>query len=390
MDNAATSFPKPPAVMDAMVRYARDLGASAGRGAYAEAVETGAMISECRRRLNRLFHGENADHFVFTLNCSDSLNLAIKGLVDPKNSNHSICTHIDHNSILRPLNALQDQGWLQQTRVPVDSKTGLVDPADVRKAIRRDTRLIAITHVSNVTGTVQPIREIGRIAREHGVPFIVDAAQSAGHLPIDVQADGIDMLAAPGHKGLLGPLGTAFLYIRPGIEENLRTLKEGGTGSVSESDRQPEFLPDKYEPGSHNAIGIIGLSEGLKWIAEQTIEKLAARDTDLVRTFLGGIDGIEGLASYGPPGVRNRIGVFSVRIDGYDPHELSAILESQFGILTRSGIHCAPLAHAAIGTAQLGGTTRFSFGPFLSLQDVKYATDALAEIAMNRVPAVRG
>jgi cysteine desulfurase family protein len=390
MDNAATSFPKPPAVMDAMVRYARDLGASAGRGAYAEAVETGAMISECRRRLNRLFHGENADHFVFTLNCSDSLNLAIKGLVDPKNSNHSICTHIDHNSILRPLNALQDQGWLQQTRVPVDSKTGLVDPADVRKAIRRDTRLIAITHVSNVTGTVQPIREIGRIAREHGVPFIVDAAQSAGHLPIDVQADGIDMLAAPGHKGLLGPLGTAFLYIRPGIEENLRTLKEGGTGSVSESDRQPEFLPDKYEPGSHNAIGIIGLSEGVKWITEQTIEKLTARDTDLVRTFLGGIDGIEGLASYGPPGVRNRIGVFSVRIDGYDPHELSAILESQFGILTRSGIHCAPLAHAAIGTAKRGGTTRFSFGPFLSPQDVKYATDALAEIAMSRLPAVRG
>ena len=390
MDNAATSFPKPPAVMDAMVRYARDLGASAGRGAYAEAVETGAMISECRRRLNRLFHGENADHFVFTLNCTDGLNLAIKGLVDPRNSNHSICTHIDHNSILRPLNALQDQGWLEQTRVPVDSKTGLVDPADIRKAIRPDTRLIAITHVSNVTGTVQPIREIGKIAREHDVPFIVDAAQSAGHLAIDVQADGIDMLAAPGHKGLLGPLGTAFLYIRPGIEKNLRTIKEGGTGSVSESDRQPDFLPDKYEPGSHNAIGIIGLSEGVKWIAEQSIDKLAARDTDLVRTFLEGISNVEGLTSYGPPGVKNRIGVFSVRIDGYDPHELSAILESQFGILTRSGIHCAPLAHAAIGTAERGGTTRFSFGPFLSPQDVKYATDALAEIAMSRLPAVRG
>jgi selenocysteine lyase/cysteine desulfurase len=207
---------------------------------------------------------------------------------------------------------------------------------------------------------------------------------------IDVQAEGIDHLAAPGHKGLLGPLGSAFLYIRPGIEKNLRTLKEGGTGSISESDRQPDFLPDKYEAGSHNAIGIIGLSEGVKWIAEQTIEKLATRDRDLVGTFLEGIDGVESLGSYGPPGVKNRIGVFSVRIDGYEPHELSAILESQFGILTRSGIHCAPLAHAAIGTAEQGGTTRFSFGPFLSPQDVKYATDALAEIAMSRLPAARG
>jgi cysteine desulfurase/selenocysteine lyase len=389
MDNAATSFPKPAAVTDAMVRYARELGASAGRGAYAEAMETGGLIAECRRRLNRLFHGENADHFIFTLNCSDSLNLAIKGLIEPGQSNHAICTHIDHNSILRPLNALQDQGLIEQTRVVVDSKTGLVDPEDIRKAIRPDTKLIAITHVSNVTGTVQPIREIGKIAGEHGVPFIVDAAQSAGHLPIDVQADGIDLLAAPGHKALLGPLGTGFLYVRPGMEKHLRSIREGGTGSVSESDRQPEFLPDKYEPGSHNAIGIIGLSEGVDWVSEQTIEKLAARDTELVRTFLEGISDVEGLTCYGPAGVRHRIGVFSVRIEGYDPHELSAILESQFGILTRSGIHCAPLAHAAIGTAEFGGTTRFSFGPFLSQQDVKYATDALAEIAMSRLPAAR-
>ncbi|HSV15285.1 MAG TPA: aminotransferase class V-fold PLP-dependent enzyme, partial [Tepidisphaeraceae bacterium] len=384
MDNAATSFPKPRAVTDAMVRYATELGASAGRGAYAEAMETGGLIADCRRRLNRLFHGQDPNHFIFTLNCSDALNLAIKGLIDPAEPiNHAICTHIDHNSILRPLNALADQGAIEQTRVAVDSKTGLVDPDGVRKSIRRDTRLIAITHVSNVTGTVQPIREIGRIARKHGVPFIVDAAQSAGHLPIDVQADNIDLLAAPGHKGLLGPLGTGFLYIRPGIESQLRSIREGGTGSVSENDRQPDFLPDKYEPGSHNAIGIVGLSEGVKWIAEQTIDKLAAHDLDLVRTFIDGVSDVEGLTYFGPQGVRDRVGVFSVRIDGYDPHELSAILESQYGILTRSGIHCAPLAHAAIGTSETGGATRFSFGPFLSKQDVKYATDALAEIASS-------
>ena len=169
------------------------------------------------------------------------------------------------------------------------------------------------------------------------------------------------------------------------MEKIVRTLREGGTGSVSEDDRQPEFLPDKYEPGSHNAIGIIGLSEGVKYLADQTVEKLASHDLDLVRTFLEGVSNIEGLTYFGPQGVRNRIGVFCVRIDGYDPQELSAILESQFGILTRSGIHCAPLAHAAIGTLDTGGATRFSFGPFLSKQDVKYATDALAEIAMSRV-----
>ena len=385
MDNAATSFPKPLTVSDAMMRYARELGASAGRGAYAEAIETGGLIGDCRRRLNRLFHGENADHFIFTLNCSDALNVAIKGLIHPGVKSHAICTHIDHNSILRPLNALQDAGLIEQTRVPVDSKTGLVDPSDIRRAIRPDTKLIAITHVSNVTGTVQPIREIGRIAREHGVPFVMDAAQSAGHVPIDVQADFVDLLAAPGHKGLLGPLGTGLLYLRPGMERILRTIREGGTGSVSEEDRQPDFLPDKYEPGSHNAIGIIGLAEGVKYIADQSVEKLAAHDLDLVRTFLEGVSNIDGLTYFGPQGVRHRIGVFSIKIDGFEPQELSAILESQFGILTRSGIHCAPLAHAAMGTLQGGGTTRFSFGPFLSKQDVKYATDALSEIAMSRV-----
>jgi cysteine desulfurase family protein len=381
LDNAATSFPKPRAVTDAMVRYATEFGASAGRGAYREAIETAGILTECRRRLNELFHGEKPEHFVFTLNCSDALNLAIKGLIDPRGSGHAICTHIDHNSILRPLNALVDAGCLQQTRVPVDGVTGLVDPDEIRRAIRPDTRLIAITHASNVTGTVQPIREIGRIAREAGVPFVVDTAQSAGHLPIDVQELGIDLLAAPGHKALLGPLGTGFLYIRPGLEKRLRTIKEGGTGSVSELDTQPDFMPDKFEPGSHNAIGIAGLSEGVRWILEQGVEKLAAHDQELVKTMLDGLSDVEGLTYYGPRGVRNRVGVFSVRIDGMEPYELAAVLESHYGILTRPGIHCAPLAHQAIGTTEFGGTTRFSFGPFLEKQDVKFATDALAEIA---------
>jgi cysteine desulfurase family protein len=386
LDNAATSFPKPRSVIDAMVRYATELGASAGRGAYREAIDAGAMIHECRVRLNRLFHGERPEHFVFTLNCSDALNLAIKGLIESSKGNaHAVCTHADHNSILRPLNELESRGEISQTRVSVDPATLRVDPSDIARAIRPETKLVAITHASNVTGTVQPIREIGRICRERGVPLVVDAAQSAGHLPIDVQADGIDLLAAPGHKALLGPLGTGFLYIRPGLEKSLRTIREGGTGSISEQAVQPDFMPDKFEPGSHNAIGIAGLSEGVRWILEQGIEQLHRREMELVGTFIEGMTDVEGIRYFGPQGVKDRVGVFSVRVEGYDPHELSAILETSYGILTRSGIHCAPLVHETLGTAASGGATRFSFGPFLSPQDVAFAADALAEIAMSRV-----
>jgi len=389
MDNAATSFPKPREVLGAMMRYAREVGASAGRGAYREALEAGSLLNECRRRLCKLFHAQRPEHFIFTLNCTDGLNLAIKGLIDPTASAkaHVICAEIDHNSILRPIQAMVERGWVEQTRVKIDPATGLVDPDDVRKAIRQNTKFIAIGHASNVTGTVQPIRQIGAIAREYAVPFIVDAAQSAGHLPIDVQADNIDLLAAPGHKALLGPLGTGFLYIRPGLEKIVRTTREGGTGSLSEEPRQPELMPDRYESGSHNAIGIAGLSEGVRWILEQGVEQLAAHDQDLVRTFIDGVSNIEGMRYYGPQGVKDRIGVFSVRINGFEPQELSAVLEANYGILTRSGIHCAPLVHQAIGTLQSGGTTRFSFGPFLTKQDVRFATDVLAEIAASHVPA---
>ena len=392
IDNAATSFPKPPGVTEAMVRYAQELGASAGRGAYAEAVETGRQIAECRSLLNTFFNGQDPDHFVFTLNCSDALNIAIKGLIEPVPNQsskraHVICTAIDHNSILRPINAMRERGWIDATVVPVDPGTGLVDSDHIRRAIRRETKLIAVTHGSNVTGTIQPIRAIGKIARENAVPFVVDAAQSAGHVPIDVQADCIDLLAAPGHKALMGPLGTGFLYLRPGMEKMVRTLREGGTGSVSEHATQPQFMPDKYEPGSHNAIGIIGLAAGLKWLIEQTIEKIERDERDLVRTFIDGVSSIEGLTYFGPRGVKDRIGVFSVRIDGYEPVELAKLLENDFGVLTRPGLHCAPHIHETIGTASTGGTTRFSFGPFLSKQDIKYATDALAQIAMTRVGA---
>jgi cysteine desulfurase family protein len=381
MDNAATSFPKPREVTEAMVRYATEVGASAGRGAYREAIESGALIAECRRMLCRLFHGEKPEHFIFTLNCSDALNLAIQGMVDRGRRAHIICTEIDHNSILRPLNALVEEGCVEQTRIPVAPITGFVDPADISRAIRPDTRLIAVTHASNVTGTLQALRPIGAIAREHGIPLLVDAAQSAGHVPIDVQLDGVDLLAAPGHKGLLGPLGTGFLYIRPGLENVLHTIRQGGTGSVSEQDRQPEFMPDKFEPGSHNAIGIAGLLAGLHWLEGQTIEKLAAHDLELSTVFLQRIRAIEDLTFYGPQDTAGRVGVFSVSMEGLTPAELAARLETEFGILTRPGLHCAPGIHRKLGTTPMGGTTRFSFGPFLAVDDVRYAADALDAIS---------
>jgi cysteine desulfurase family protein len=389
MDNAATSFPKPQAVTDAMVHYATRIGASAGRGAYREARESGAMIAECREQLCRLLHGEKPEHFIFTLNCSDALNLAQKGMVLGHRGAHVINSEIDHNSILRPLNALEEQGVIERTQVPVEPVTGFIDPADIRRAIRPNTRLIALTHASNVIGTLQPLRQIGMIAREHGIPLLVDAAQSLGHVPIDLQADNIDLLAAPGHKGLLGPLGTGFLYIRPGLEKELQTIREGGTGSVSEQDWQPDFMPDKFEPGSHNAIGIAGLLAGLRWHREQTIEKLATHDTTLAAAFLEKIRGIEELTYYGPRGVEGRVGVFSVTLAGFGPLELAARLEEDFGILTRPGLHCAPLIHRALGTFAKGGTTRFSFGPFLTKEDVIYAADALAQLARH-APQAKG
>jgi len=379
LDNAATSFPKPPEVLQAMVDYATSIGASAGRGGYAEAQASAAVIQTCRERLNDLFHGENPHHFIFTLNCTDALNLAIKGVLRP--GDHAITTWIDHNSVLRPYNALAADSEVSHTHVPVHPVTCVVDPDDIRKALRPNTRLIAVVHGSNVTGTIQGIREIGRIAREAGVLFLVDAAQTAGHVPIDLQADGIDLLAFPGHKGLMGPLGTGALYIRPGVERLVRPLRHGGTGSVSEQAVQPEFMPDKFEAGSHNAIGLAGLSEGVAWILRKTVKALFEHDQMLCRTFVEGLTGVDGVKILGPQDVRQRLGVFSVRVAGMEPMKLAEQLEREFGILTRAGLHCAPLAHQHLGTVARNGTTRLSFGPFISETDVRDAASALVKIA---------
>jgi len=391
LDNSATSLPKPPAVTAAMVRFARDCGASAGRGAYAEAKACEKLLWTCRQRVARLINAESPDRIVFAMNCSEAMAVVIRGLLNTAGGTalrtvrrmpHAVATAMEHNSVLRPLNALAQQVALRPQLVPCDPATGLVDVDDIRRALRPETRLVVCVHVSNVTGTIQPVADVAAVARDAGVPCLIDSAQAAGHVPIDVQAMGADFVAFPGHKGLLGPLGTGVLYVRPGMEDRLPTMKEGGTGTVSERPFQPDTMPDKYEIGSHNAIGIAGLSAGVAWVLRRGVAALRAHDTELCRLFGELTRGTGGLTVYGPRGERRRAGVFSVNVAGMAPGDLAAVLERDFGLLTRPGLHCAPLAHRTIGTHP-AGTCRFSFGAFTTRGHIRRAAEALVKVAQR-------
>lgn len=397
-DNAATSFPKPAGVVRAMTEYSLKLGASPGRGAYAEAQQSAEILGRCREAIRDLLNAPSADHVIFTLNTTDALNMAIRGLLLPLLSRgervHVITTAMDHNSILRPFNALisRYQGQMSQTVVEADPESGLVDPEAIRAAIRPETRLVGVVHASNVTGTLQPIGEIGAVCRDRAVPLLVDAAQSVGHIPVDIQEMNIDLLAVPGHKGLLGPLGTGVLVMRPGMERMIETYREGGTGSISEQPLHPTDMPDKYEAGSHNTVGIAGLLAGVEYLLQRGMKDIAEHERALTELFLNGLHTytggplLPGLRLLGPQGMADRVGVFSVAVDGMTPLELARQLEDRFGVLTRPGLHCAPHAHETMKTdpasagAEMAGACRFSLGPFLSVQDVKYATDGLAQI----------
>lgn len=391
LDNAATSFPKPPGVYEAMLHYGTQIGGTSGRGNYREAREGGRLIRRCRERINALIGGESPDHVVFTLNTTDALNLAIKGIVAHRRSTapdrpvHLVATEMDHNSVLRPFNALAGEG-IEWTCVRADPETGIVDPADVGEAIRPGTALVAMVHASNVTGSIQPAAAVGRLCRERGVPFLLDAAQSMGHLPVDVGELSVDLLAFPGHKGMLGPLGTGGLYIRPGMERTLAPLREGGTGSASEIDVQPATLPDKYEPGSHNAVGIAGLSEAVAWLMDRRVESLREHEIELITVVLESLAELEsaGLRLLGPKDPSMRVGVFSFVHEELSPGWIADELERRFGVLVRAGIHCAPRAHRALGTLSNGearaGAVRLSVGPFLKAADVRYACEALRQV----------
>jgi cysteine desulfurase/selenocysteine lyase len=398
LDNAATSFPKPPAVYEAMLQYARTLGASPGRGQYFESREGARLIAQCRQRIARLINASSPESIIFTLNTTDALNLAIKGLWRAARMSgiarpRAVTTAIDHNSVLRPFQAIAEEG-VELVHVPADPATGLVDPNEVAAAIRPGDLLLAVNMASNVTGTIQPAREITALARAAGIPCLLDGAQALGHISVDVRDLGCDLLAFPGHKGLLGPQGTGALYIRPGFEHRLATTREGGTGSWSEHDKHPLTMPERFEAGSHNTIGIAGLSEAVQWMLDRTIAAIREHEVALIRRFLEGLreagvrndawpprDGpCSSLRLLGPVDISRRVAVFAFTHDELEPSELAVILESRFGILARAGLSCAPRAHALLGTLERAGALRVSFGPFVTLDDIDYLLAALRAV----------
>lgn len=375
MDNAATTWPKPEAVYQAMDNFNRKLGANPGRGSNQRTLEAGMVLLNTREALAELFNVQDSCQIIYTSNITEALNLGIKGLLKP--GDHVITTSMEHNSVARPLYTLQAQGIIELTIVDC-APDGTLCPQDIQKALRPHTRLIVMMHASNLVGTIMPIREVGKIAREHGIIFMVDSAQTAGVLPIDVEQDVIDLLAFTGHKGLLGPQGTGGLYIRPGID--LRNLKEGGTGSFSDLLEQPTILPDRYESGTQNGPGIAGLGAGVNYIQERGSTAIRAHEQQLTDLLLSGLSEIPGVIIYGPRNTRQQTAVVSINIKGMDCGELSLRLDHEYGIITRSGLHCTPLAHRTIGTLELGAC-RFSPGLFTSNAEIETTIKAVAAIA---------
>ena len=374
LDNSATSWPKPEAVYRAVDDYQRRLGAPAGRSAYAEAVETERLIGSCRKRLAQLIGASDPSRIVFTSNGTDSLNLALHGLL--RAGDHVVTSVCEHNSVLRPLQFLREHRGVTTTYVTCDGQ-GYVNPSDVQAALTPRTRLVALLHASNVTGAVQPVEEVGRIARAAGVFYLVDAAQTLGYERVDVGRIGCHLLAAPGHKGLLGPLGTGVLYVAPGVEADLLPLKQGGTGTRSEEDVQPSTLPDRYESGNLSALGIVGLEAGVSHVlAENRRVEMGL----LTASLVGALQAIPGLRLYGPLTGSGRLGVVSFNLPGYDPQELAALLDANWSIQSRAGIHCAPRMHAALGTSP-AGTLRLSLGHFTTAADIDAAIAAIREVA---------
>jgi cysteine desulfurase family protein len=375
MDNAATSWPKPPAVMEAMASYQENIGASAGRGGYRRAVEASRLIFDAREAVARLFGVAESRRVIFTLNCTEGLNIALWGWLNE--GDHVVTTSMEHNSVARPLNHLKRDRGVDVTYVPCSAE-GLLDADDFARALTPRTRLAAVIHASNVCGAVNDVAAVGAACRERGVPFLVDAAQSAGSVPINIEEMNVDFLAFPGHKGLMGPLGTGALYVGPNVEP--RPLYEGGTGTHSELTFQPDYLPDLYEAGSHNALGLAGLKAACEFVAEVTPAALGAHKARLAERFAAAVDEIPGVTYYGPRDFKRHAGVCSVQVEGMDPALVGHALDVEYGIMVRTGLHCSPLAHTTLGTVD-AGTVRFSFGYYNDEDQVDYAARALAAVA---------
>jgi len=374
LDNAATSWPKPEAVYRAVSRFMRRVGATPGRGGHRREEEA-ARIADCARgALAQLFNAPTPSGVIFTLNATQAINMALKGILQP--GNHVITSSIEHNAMWRPLKALERRG-VAVTAVPC-AADGTLAPADLEAAVRPATRLIALQHASNVLGTILPVAEIGRIASAHGILFLVDAAQTAGAYPIDMAAMGIDLLAFAGHKGLYGPHGTGGLVVRPGVA--LETWVEGGSGAKSELETMPEELPLRLEAGTQNAAGIAGLLAGARFVLKKDVSHIREHEMALTALLIAALRDVPGLTVLGPADLTHRTAVVSVVVNGYVPDQLAAVLDQVFAVMTRAGLHCAPQAHRTAGTLDQGGALRFSPGFFNTADEIRAAAEALRNI----------
>lgn len=376
LDNAATTYPKPEKVYDAVLDCMKNYCANPGRAGHKLAMRAAREIYDARENIAKLFNIDNPMTIVFTNNATDSLNLAIKGVV--KKGDHIITTSMEHNSVIRPIKSLEKDG-IENTIVECD-KDGFLNPDDIKNAIKKNTKLIVTTHASNVVGTIVDIKSVGEIAKEKNILYLVDASQTAGVYDINVKDINVDMIAAPGHKCLLGPQGTGILYIKEDL--NVDILKEGGTGSRSEDLFQPDLTPDKYESGTHNTPGIVGLNEGVKFILETGIDNIRAHEEELCQYMLDRLKEVPNIVIYGPKDSKKRAAVISINIPKIDSGEITFLLDSEYNIATRSGIHCAPLAHKTLGTIEQGAV-RFSLGYFNTKKDIDEAVKALKEIEKN-------
>lgn len=373
-DNAATTYPKPENVYQAVNKCMREYCANPGRSGHKLSMEAGRVILEARELVAELFGVKKSENIIFGLNATDALNTAIKGMV--KQGDHIITTSMEHNSVLRPLKQLENIGI--ETTIIMCNESGELSLSELEANIKSNTKVIVTTHASNVTGTIMPIKEIGKIAKQNKLLYIIDAAQTAGVYKLNVSDINVDVLTFTGHKGLMGPQGVGGFYVKEGVA--LRQMREGGTGSMSESLIQPEMLPDKYESGTPNTPGLAGLAAGLKFIKEVGIDNIKHHEEEITSYFLNQLSEIDDIIIYGPRDIKKQAPVVSINIKNRTSSEVSFLLDNQFDIATRPGLHCAPLAHQTIGTKEKG-TVRFSFGYFNTKDEIDKAMVALKSIA---------
>jgi len=378
LDNAATSWPKPPAVYDAVDRYQRDCGAPAGRGTYSHAQQAAQVVASARSASARVLGIQDARRIAFTGNGTDALNLAIHGLL--QHGDHVVTTVCEHNSVLRPLAAQRQRHNVEVSYVDCDAD-GRIDPGAFRQALRPDTRLAIVSHASNVTGAVQPIAEIAEVVHEQRALLLVDAAQTAGCLPLAAEKLGIDLLATGGHKGLLGPLGTGILYVRAGLEAQVQAVRQGGTGTQSQTDSQPREMPARFEAGNLNVPALAGLAAAVTYLEQHSVAAIHLQIAERSGQLWEGLCGIDHVKVIGPDPCQPRVGVVSCRVEGYDPQEVAAGLDASAGIQCRAGLHCAPRMHQALGTDRDGGLIRFSPGWSTTQEEIDNTLNALRALA---------